>query len=145
LILYLDTSALVKRYFRETYSEKVASLWQDAAEIATSSVAFAEAMASFYRKKREAALGDEIMRQLVDDFHKDWFGLIRIQVTDELNDYINRVLKVHPLRGFDAIHLASALILHERIPEALLFVCFDQKLAAAATAEGLETVPSNFA
>ena len=33
MILYLDTSALVKRYFQEPFSEEVADLWKKAAEI----------------------------------------------------------------------------------------------------------------
>jgi predicted nucleic acid-binding protein len=61
LILYLDTSALVKRYFEEPYSNKVAEQWQAADEIATSSVAYAEALASFHRKSREAVLDAEIL------------------------------------------------------------------------------------
>ena len=37
MILYLDTSALVKRYFKEEYSNEVISRWQEAEEIVTSS------------------------------------------------------------------------------------------------------------
>jgi predicted nucleic acid-binding protein len=144
LILYLDTSALVKRYFKEPYSEEVTSRWQEATEIATSSVAFAEAMAAFYRKKRESSIEDEIIRQIVDDFHEDWLSFIRIQVNEELNSYVDTILKAHPLRGFDAIHLASAIVLHEKIPADLLFMCFDQKLTAAVKAEGLQTFPTDF-
>jgi predicted nucleic acid-binding protein len=35
MILYLDTSALVKRYFLEPYSEEVISKWRAATEIVT--------------------------------------------------------------------------------------------------------------
>lgn len=139
MILYLDTSALVKRYFKEPHSEAVITIWQKATEIATSSIAYAEAMASFYRKKRESALKDEVMERVVNDLHADWLSFIRVQVTDELNDYINRVLKVHPLRGFDAIHLASAMIMHEKFQDDLIFACFDQKLTQAAEAESINT------
>ena len=49
MILYLDTSALVKRYFKEKNSDELIARWRQAAEIFTSSVAYAETMASFYR------------------------------------------------------------------------------------------------
>jgi hypothetical protein len=47
----------------------------------------------------------------------------------------------YPLRGFDAIHLASALIVHDRLPEEYLFACFDKKLLRAAQMAGLKTLP----
>jgi len=46
MILYLDTSALVKKYFKETGSDEVISKWQEATGIITSSVAYAESLAS---------------------------------------------------------------------------------------------------
>jgi hypothetical protein len=48
----------------------------------------------------------------------------------------------HALRGFDLIHLASALTLRERLGEDFLFACFDDRLLAAARAEGLHTYPT---
>ncbi len=71
-----------------------------------------------------------------------WRSLtIRVEVTDELNAVINRIVADYPLRGFDAIHLASALIVHERLPEELLFACYDHKLLQAAQMANLKTLP----
>jgi len=39
MILYLDTSALVKKYFREAGSSRVILHWKKAGAIATSSIA----------------------------------------------------------------------------------------------------------
>jgi len=141
MILYLDTSALVKRYFREPYSDEILSRWKSANQIVTSSVAYAETMASMYRKKREADLPETMIRKIVDSFHWDWESFIRVEVNDELNGLIDRVAEGYPLRGFDAIHLASALVIKERLPEAFVFACFDDRLVRAAQAEGLETFP----
>jgi predicted nucleic acid-binding protein len=137
MILYLDTSALVKKYFREAGSSKVIAQWKKAGAIATSSIAYAETMASFYRKKREANIRLEVFHTLVDSFQQDWQSLICVQVNDDLNDMIDKVLSHHPLRSFDCIHLASALILHGATAEELLFGCFDKTLVQAAAAEGL--------
>ena len=141
MILYLDTSALVKRYFQEPYSDDVISRWKSATQIVTSFVAYAETMASMYRKKREADLADALIRKIADSFHRDWEGFIRVEVNGELNGYIDRVVEGYPLRGFDAIHLASAMVIHERLPEDFVFACFDDRLASAAQSEGLETFP----
>jgi uncharacterized protein YcbX len=64
-----------------------------------------------------------------------------VEVTDELNEVIERLVGIHPLRGFDAIHLASAVLLNEKLPEDFLFACFDERLAQAARREGLKVFP----
>jgi predicted nucleic acid-binding protein len=141
MILYLDTSALVKRYFREPYSDDILSRWKSATQIVTSFVAYAETMASMYRKKRESDLSDKLIRKIADSFHQDWQSFIRIEVNESLNEYIDRVVERYPLRGFDAIHLASAMVIHERLPEGFVFACFDNRLSRVAQLEGLETFP----
>jgi predicted nucleic acid-binding protein len=44
-----------------------------------------------------------------------------------------------PLRGFDAIHLASALEVEELTGVVPDFLCFDERLREAASAEKLPT------
>lgn len=141
MILYLDTSALVKRYFREPFSDEVVLRWKTATEIVISSVAYAEALASFYRKKRETGLKEALTRKVIEAFLLDWKSFVRIEVNEELDTYLDRALERYPLRGFDAIHLASAVLVREGLQEDILFVCFDQVLARAARKEGFEIFP----
>ena len=141
MILYLDTSALVKRYFQEQHSDELLLRWREAAEIVTSSVAYAETLASVYRKKRETNLKAGSIHKVLEVFRQDWKSFLRVEVTDELNDTVDRLLKRHPLRGFDAIHLASAVLVQGSLPHDFLFACFDQRLAQAAQDEGLKTFP----
>jgi predicted nucleic acid-binding protein len=42
----------------------------------------------------------------------------------------------HPLRAADALQLASALFLRESAGQPVLFLCFDERLVAAAKEEG---------
>ena len=141
MILYLDTSALLKKYFRETGSDEVIARWKDATGIVTSSVAYAEALASIHRKKRDVKFNNDIFQKIIHLFRRDWNSLIRVEVTDELNDWINKIVSRYPLRGFDAIHLASALIVHDKLSENFLFACYDNKLLEAAQSAGLQTLP----
>ena len=141
MILYMDTSALLKRYFKEPGSIEVISKWKEADGIVISSVAYAEAMASIYRKNREVSIRGEKLKSVINSFQKDWKSFFRVEVNDDLNGVIDRIVINHPLRGFDAIHLASALITYERLSEGFLFACFDQKLLEAAQMEGLDTLP----
>ena len=142
MILYLDTSALMKRYFKEPHSNEILAKWKEAAQIVTSSVAYAETMASLYRKKREVDLSSKIFNKVVKSFRLDWESFIRVEVNDDLNETIRNVVAKYPLRGFDAIHLVSAIITNERINEAFLFACFDQRLNNCAQMEGLTTFPA---
>jgi predicted nucleic acid-binding protein len=141
MILYLDTSALVKRYFEEPHSREIIARWQASSEIVTSSVAYAEAMAAFQRKKRETEIAYDIILESEKLLRSEWQGFIRIEVNDGLNAVIERVVRKYPLHGFDAIHLASALAVFEQLPDDFLFACFDQNLLKAARAEGMETYP----
>lgn len=143
MILYLDTSALLRKYFKEPGSNEIISKWKEATGIVTSSVAYAEAMAAFYRKKREIDLNGTIFGTILNSFHSDWPSFIRVEVTDDLNESIDKIVANYALRGFDAIHLASALIIHEKASEDFLFACFDKMLVQAAEMEGLKTLPTD--
>jgi predicted nucleic acid-binding protein len=141
MILYLDTSAILKKYFKEPGSNEVIAKWKEAGGIFTSSVAYAEVMAAFHRKNREVDIGRTRFRNILNSFQEDWSGFFHVEITDDLNRLIGRLVKVHPLRGFDAIHLASALVISEKVGKDLWFVCFDDRLLKAAKKEGLNTFP----
>lgn len=143
MILYLDTSAIVKKYFKEPGSSEVVSRWKEALEIVTSSIAYAETMAAIYRKEREINVNRAIFESILDSFHEDWRSLIRVEVTDDLNKSIHALLIKYPLRGFDVIHLASALSIREKLPESFVLACFDRRLCQAAQTEGLDTLPTD--
>ena len=142
MILYLDTSALLKKYFKENGSKDVISLWKDSNAIITSAVTYAETLASIYRKRRESRdIDAHIFRTVLESFQKDWKSFIRVDVNERLHEIINKLVAGHPLRGFDAIHLTSALLLHEKIEDNFIFACYDKRLIKAAIEEGLETRP----
>jgi predicted nucleic acid-binding protein len=141
MIVYFDTSALVKKYFMETGSAHVISMWKKADGVVTSSVAYAETMAAFHRKYREAKLPKSSFTVLVESFKRDWASFHRVELTDDLNEFIDKLVRYYPLRGFDAIHLASALVVHQKLEEDFLFLCFDEQLLRFAKKEGLNTSP----
>jgi len=142
MILYCDTSALIKRYVEEAGSEDVNTLWDRASIVATSVVAFAETMATFSRKFREGVLSTREYRIMVEEFKENYGQLVLVPLNQDLDKSIENILKKHPLRGFDAIHLASALVfLHSEAPP-FMFACFDSTLNQAARKEGLKVAIS---
>lgn len=137
MILYCDTSALIKRYIAEEKTDGVDELWDSASVIATSVVAFAEGMAVFSRKFNEGLLSDKEYIETIKEFKSDYRHLLLVPVNEDLNITIENLLKKHSLRGFDAIHLASAKIFTHSEDTELIFACFDRALNQAAQREGL--------
>ncbi|MBA4392363.1 MAG: VapC toxin family PIN domain ribonuclease [Desulfobacca sp.] len=137
MILYCDTSALIKRYVEEDGSKEVDHLWERGSEIITSTVAFAEIMAAFRRKYREGILSKSGYLKTVSEFKKEYPKLILVSISPDLNQMVEKLLFKHSLRGFDAIHLASALLIQNEGPLTVNFACFDRQLNKAAAEEGL--------
>ena len=141
--LYLDTSALVKLYVEEEGSSMVRQWVDDADTVATSIIAFVEARAAFARRHREKRISSAAHARLVRDFAADWDRYLVLEATQPLMRLAGRLAATHALRAYDAIHLASAKILREKLAEAVSFASWDARLAAAARKEGLEVMALN--
>jgi predicted nucleic acid-binding protein len=137
VILYLDTSALVKLYVPETDSATVKQLVDAADMSSTSRIAYAEARAAFARKRRERAVTLRDYRTIVQDFDNDWESFFIVDVSDALIKRAGQVAETFALRGYDAVHLASAVIVGEQGSQSVRFACFDEKLSRAARRQGL--------
>jgi predicted nucleic acid-binding protein len=138
LILFLDTSVLVKLYIAEPGSERMREAAGQGEPVAVSVLAFAEIHATFSRRRREELLMDAELEQLRLGFANDWDELKQVPVGAAVLRLVPDLCKNHPLRGADAVHLASALLLHQEGLE-VRFACSDRHLLAAAAAEGLAT------
>ena len=140
MILYLDTSSLVKLYLDEVHSEAVHRWAQEAEVLATSRVAYPETLAALARRRRKGDLDDASFQRVSTTFKEQWpsFAIL------DLNEMVAGELAItHALRGFDAIHLAAALELHLGAEETLLaFTAFDARLAQAARTAGLQVLDS---
>jgi predicted nucleic acid-binding protein len=143
LRLYLDSSALVKLYVEEEGSSMVRQWVDDADTVATSILAFVEARAAFARPHREKRISSAAHARLVRDFAADWDRYLVLEATQPLMRLAGRLAATHALRAYDAIHLASAKILREKLAEPVLFASWDARLAAAVRKEGLEVMPLN--
>ena len=141
MIAYMDTSILVKNYLEEAGSPEASRLWREVDTVIVSRVAYAEAICALHRKKRQGRLSDDVFTAACRAFRRDWYTLDHVEVSPDLDVVIDRVSARHPLRGFDVIHLASALMFRERTQDDFLFASADQRLRRAADAEGLQTFP----
>lgn len=141
MILYLDTSALVKLYVREAGSTALRAHAAKAGALATSVVAYAETRAAFARLKQRGVSSDARHQQRLQQFGRDWEALLRVELAPDVLRSAGDLAEIYSLRGFDSIHLASVLWLKARVTESVDFAVFDQRLALAASKAGLSVVP----
>lgn len=134
---YLDTSALIKRFVAERGSPQVESLVSQRGHVATAKIAYAEVYAGLARKHREGYLPGNQYALACRQFESDWQAYVRLDLQDEILSLARDLIQRHPLRGFDAIHLASALSLKTALGEDVTFAAADERLLRAARAERL--------
>ena len=134
---YFDTSALVKRFVDEPGSPAVDALIAEG-PTATATVAFAEVYAGLARKRRARELTEAAYKSACRQFEAEWPAYVRVALRDEVLLLARDLIRRHPLRGFDAIHLASALTLKVALAEDMTFVASDERPLTAAKAERLK-------
>jgi predicted nucleic acid-binding protein len=138
MIHYLDTSAFVKRYVDEPGSSTLRPLFRTK-RVATSRIAYAEIAATMARLCREGALDEASRDAITARLDADFGALTIVEVRAALVRAIPALVASRPLRGYDAVHLASALALRNR-SVAVTFWAADALLVEAARAEGLKTM-----
>jgi len=136
-MIYIDSSALVKRYLKENGSERVQKTLSGKNLLAVSKLAYPEVLSAFMRKHRAGELGEGPLKKVIDWFLLDWDKLIIVDMNDGLLPILRTLLHNYPLKGADAVHLASALWLSQSLKENLVFMASDQTLLKAALSEQL--------
>jgi predicted nucleic acid-binding protein len=139
-VIYLDTSALIKRFVEEKGSSLVQSMVGSGAAVAIAKIAYAEVFSGLTRKMREGNLAKVQYDLACRQFETDWQAYIRVELNDDLLFLARDLIRRHGLKGFDAVHLASALSLKNAIDEEVTFAAADRRLLRTAAAEGLRAV-----
>ena len=99
-------------------------------------IAYVEARAALARRRHAGDLSPADHRRVVEDLDNDWERYIRLEVTEGLLREAAGVADQHRLREYDAIHLASAMLLRARAGGETTFASWDDVLDAAAAREG---------
>ncbi len=134
MILYLDTSSLLKLFVLESGTEDVQTRVEGADVVATSIIAYPEAHAALARRQREGALTRVEFRTVLERFRDAWVRFLALLLSPPLSMRAGALAVKHRLRGRDAIHLASYVELLGR-GGPLEFLSHDTRLMRAATTE----------
>lgn len=144
-VFYLDTSALVKRYVRETGTDWIRALSDSGAgnTILLAEIGMVEAAAAIaanHRSQHGISLQErDIAVRLL--LHHCAAEYELVPVNRAIVDRALLLTQTHRLRGYDAVHLASALVTTAALlgsgASSLRFVAADRDLGEAAVREGL--------
>lgn len=128
MIVYLDASALVKRYVEEDGTDAVLDVMRPDVEWAMCRFGYAET----WNAVALAGEPDELKRM-----EREWALFEVVEVTQALVERAGEVALSMRLRTLDAMHLAAALSFGEEP----IFVTWDARLHRAARERGLRTLP----
>lgn len=151
-MLYLDSSALMKHYQNErgtdALNQKLWAEFENSRHVFTSVLSYAEIHAIVARRVRERLLSAADGAAIQDRFEADWvLGFTAVDLDSYVLVFIREIVKAHPLRGADAVHLASALWLRDMVRvggkltrpgEQITFASSDKQLITAAQQHNLE-------
>jgi hypothetical protein len=139
-MIYLDSSALVKRYTEEAGTDFVKSILATDGLITTSKLTYPEILSALMRKVRSGEIKKKTFHGIVDKFHKDWDHILVLDFHNDLLPIVKTLIEKHPLKAADAIHLSSALWLKLSSKVDVTFVASDSNLLKAAGAEKLQVM-----
>lgn len=137
-MIYWDTSAIVPLVIDEPHSESVRAVLRNDGNVVVWWMTTIECLSAILRNEREGRLTREQSdqaRQALDALGGDWSELAP---SETVRDRARGVLMRHPLRAVDALQLGAALTWTEGQPLGHRFLTLDERLAAAARAEGFD-------
>jgi len=133
MLVFFDSSAFVKRYVLEAGTDAVLAWCDQASEIGLSGIALPEIVSAFCRLHREARIGNRQYRQLKSLLLADIEDAAICDLTPAVLGRAVAILETGVLRGMDAIHVGSAVVM-----KADVFVSADKQQLEAAARAGLK-------
>ncbi len=143
MIVYWDTSALIKQYVREVGTADVKALVKQATASGTAPICYVEIAATLAKLVRMKSLTHKVAQRVLNDFVADWPTLVQVQVNQPLLTQASTFAWTYELRAYDALHLASAYLWRGMLGEQIIFATYDQPLWRAAQALGLDRFPAS--
>jgi predicted nucleic acid-binding protein len=143
MIVYFDSSALVKLYLTETASAQVEALLAEATVAGASLISRAEVAAALAKAMRMNWLTRDEAARALKVFQQQWSALFRLNIRETTVERAEGLAWELGLRGYDAVHLASALLWQQSISSPITLATFDRQLWEAAQLIGLEVWPED--
>lgn len=115
MITYLDTSVVVKLVLGEQGSDAAGRIWLDADDRVASQLIIVEARAALASAARRGRVSPEGLRAAQGELERLLDGVDLVEVDLPLVELAAEVAEHHGLRGYDAVHLASAILVGSEV------------------------------
>ncbi|MBN1583849.1 MAG: type II toxin-antitoxin system VapC family toxin [Anaerolineae bacterium] len=142
MIVYLDASALVKRYVFEAGSTQINHLLERADVVGTAAISRAQVAAALAKAARMGVVDRNEAEAALQVFRAEWVNLVRLQLTEAILTQADTLAWEHGLRGYDAVHLATARFWQSSLGEPVTLATYDRQLWQAGEAVGLAVWPT---
>ena len=141
MILYLDASALVKRYIQEKASQDVTA-WIEAADmVVIGLISRVEVAAAIARAGRRMLITPDETLAALRQFRSEWESFLRLPITENTVVRGDALAVEYNLMGYDATHVACALIWQETLGMPVTLASFDSQLIEAARGVQMAHLP----
>lgn len=133
---FWDTSALVPLLVEQPTSRRAAAWFSEDGVLAIWTLTSVEIVSGLRRLVREQTIDEHQAREAesrVDQLVAGSYVVVDVEATKST---ARRLLRLHPLRAFDALQLGAALQWAAGQPERHVVHTFDQRLGLAAQREG---------
>jgi len=142
VIVYLDTSAFVKLILQEEGAVDVRSWFDGAGPAVSSVITYPEASSALGRRARASGRVSPHLEAWIAELEARWRRLVSVRVDPQP---AGELALRHELRGMDAVQLAAAVNVRERLRRhaddaEVVFAAFDRRLLEAAEREGFATL-----
>jgi uncharacterized protein len=141
VLLFCDTSALIKLLIDEPDSAQIHQVTEHAGLIAACRITWAEAMAAMARRQRDDPTSADEIENARQRLSMLWSSFTIVEVSQKLVEAAGRFADGFALRGYDSVQLAAAHELHITSKQPVTFACYDRRLNQAAQLLQLEVLP----
>jgi predicted nucleic acid-binding protein len=115
-------------------------VWDASAQIFVSRIAYPETRAALAAATRAGRLTSSQLRKVKNRFQRIWRQILVIELGELVANAAGDLAERYRLRGYDAVHLSSALTLEDAN---LVLVSWDRDLRHAGLEIGLRVAPAS--
>lgn len=137
MVIYFDTSALIKRYIREAGTEKVRDLFRDAQSIVVSSITKLELFSTLKRSLIEKRIKEPDYEKTRERIQDDFMDFQVVKFDEQVENSAIEIIEKYQVKAMDSIQIASFFLVKN---DETLFVSCDTKMFNVMKAEKIKVI-----
>jgi uncharacterized protein len=137
--VYLDASGVMRMLLARWAGHRAAlQVWEEADDLVTVTLTYPEVCGALAAARRNRALTDPALGRALEAWEAVWGQLAPVLLDEQLAKVAGELVRIHALRGADAVHLAAAQATGSDV-----LLSADRDLCAAAVRCGIGIIDLN--